>query len=121
VELCPWRESVGRAVTIDELVSVSTESIDVGVPSLVRGWNPRPVIVICEGRDLRVWMSILDIESIDSWDVERRRLGWNEVDHSSCNSKFESFDISEGLASSSSDGMLGVCKSGISSISSSSS
>jgi len=50
----PWRERVGRAVIMDELVSVSIESIDVGVPSLVRGCRPRPVIVSCEGRDLRV-------------------------------------------------------------------
>ena len=67
-------------------------------------------------------MSIPEMESMDSWDVERRRLGWNEVDHSSCISvKFESFEMSEGVISFSSGGMLGVCKSGISSTSSSSS
>jgi hypothetical protein len=69
---------------MEELVRVSIESIDVGVPSRVRGWRPRPVMVNCDGRDLRVWISIPEIERMDSCDVERRRLGWNDVDHSSC-------------------------------------
>jgi len=99
---------------MEELVRVSIESIDVGVPILLRGWRPRPVIVSWDGRDFRVWMSIPDMERMDSWDVERRRLGWKEVDHSECRSNWVSFDISEGLISSSRDGMLGVCRSSIS-------
>jgi hypothetical protein len=65
---------------MEELVRLSIEIIVDGVPSLLYGRIMAfpPVIVICEGRDLRVWMSIPDIERIDSWDVVRRSVGWNE-------------------------------------------
>lgn len=120
----PWRESVGRAVMMEELVSASIEKADVGVQILERGWRPRPVIVIWEGRDLSVCMSIPEMERMDSWEVERRRVGWSIVDHSSWISislKFASVEMSDGVVSSSNDGTLGVWRSRIPSMSSSSS
>ena len=59
----PWRDKVCCVVVI-----VSIETTVVGDPSLVRGRRsalPR-VIVSCDGRDLRVWMSIPEIDRIDS-------------------------------------------------------
>ncbi len=122
--LCPWRVRVGRAVIIDAPVIVSMETIVDGVPNLVRGrrWRLSPVMVICEGRDLRVWMSMPEIERIDSWDEVRLSAGCKvEVHWWSWLSNSDSWETSEGVLSSSSEGMLGVCKSGISSTSSSSS
>lgn len=116
---------MGRAVTIDELVRVSTEDMDVvGVPTLERGCRPRPVMVICEGRILRVWISMPEIERMDSCDVERRREGWKGV-HSSSRvpaTRSDWFGMSEVVNSSSSDsGTVGAFKSWTSSISPSSS
>jgi len=55
----PLRESVGRAVAIDELITGCVDTNDVrGVlaPCLVRGRSnaPEPVMVSCDGRDFRV-------------------------------------------------------------------
>jgi hypothetical protein len=62
---------------MEELVRLSIEIAVEGLPSLLYGRSTGvlPVIVSCEGRDFRVWMSMPEIERIDSWDVVRRRLG----------------------------------------------
>jgi len=56
VLLCALRDSVGRAVTVDELVSVSADIIEDGVPSLLRGFRRAlPLVMVsCEGRDFSV-------------------------------------------------------------------
>ena len=53
---------------MDSLVRVSVEYVGLGDESLDRGRirAPPPVIVNCEGRDFRVWMSIPEIEMMDS-------------------------------------------------------
>lgn len=59
-------------------VTVSMEVIVDGV--LTRPWGRRkallPVMVIWDGLDLRVWMSIPDMERMDSCEVDRRSVGW---------------------------------------------
>jgi hypothetical protein len=61
VLLCLCLERVGTAVVV-----VSIDTTVVGVPSLVRGRRKPPVMVICEGRDLSVWISRPAIDRIDS-------------------------------------------------------
>ena len=58
---------------------VSVEYVVVGVESLDRGLItvPGEVMFICEGRVFNVWISIPEIETIDSCDGERCSLGPN--------------------------------------------
>lgn len=77
----PLREIVGRAIVVEELVIgpvEANETTGANWPGLVRGRSIalEPVIVSWEGRDLRVWISMPDIERIDSCEVDRRRVGW---------------------------------------------
>jgi hypothetical protein len=64
---------------MEELVRLSTEIVVNGVPSLLYGriMGFLPVMVSWDGRDLSVWMSIPEMERIDSWEVVRRRVGWD--------------------------------------------
>jgi hypothetical protein len=91
----PVRESTGLAVVKEELRTGSVDTNDrAGLNGASDGRGRKPprdgvimraaVIVIWEGRDLRVWISIPDMERMDSWDVERRRVGWNANGSKTC-------------------------------------
>ena len=71
-EVLLWelRVSVGRAV-----MAVLTETTDVGVPERGRYIEMPDLIVSCEGRDFRVWISKPDTDIMDSCEVERRSVG----------------------------------------------
>lgn len=85
----------GRAVIVSIDVMVD------GCASLLLGRRSELlVMVICDGRDFSVCMSIPDIERIDSCDVERRNVGCNEVDQCGSESKGDACEISESVTSS---------------------